>query len=132
MGINLSMEDEEGKELGIVPDPKRYLSIALQLPDLEKTICLRFIDPYGDTIFNQLQIPLLIRELASMRDLITDDSLQTLANRSLESARRASLAPTRIREVEEQASAVAAEPIHSHVLCLLDLAGKQRVRYILT
>lgn len=25
--------------------------------------CLRFIDPYGDTIFNYLQIPVLIQEL---------------------------------------------------------------------
>ena len=28
-----------------------------------KSVCLRFIDPYGDATFNQLQLPLLLREL---------------------------------------------------------------------
>ena len=28
--------------------------------------CLRFIDPYGDTTFNQCQIPILIEELQSL------------------------------------------------------------------
>jgi hypothetical protein len=25
--------------------------------------CLRFVDPYGDTIFNQLQIPIVLQDL---------------------------------------------------------------------
>jgi hypothetical protein len=28
--------------------------------------CLAFIDPYGDTIFNQRQIPVLLEELRSL------------------------------------------------------------------
>lgn len=33
---------------------------------IEETFCLQFIDPYGDTIFNQVQIPILIEELKSL------------------------------------------------------------------
>jgi hypothetical protein len=33
---------------------------------LKETFCLQFIDPYGDTTFNQLQIPVLISELKSL------------------------------------------------------------------
>jgi len=31
--------------------------------DLTNTVCLRFIDPWGDTVFNQSQIPVLLSEL---------------------------------------------------------------------
>lgn len=30
------------------------------------SVCARFIDPYGDTVFNQLQLPPLIDELSAM------------------------------------------------------------------
>jgi hypothetical protein len=30
---------------------------------LPHSACLRFIDPYGDTIFNSLQLPVLLEEL---------------------------------------------------------------------
>jgi hypothetical protein len=38
---------------------------ALEGP-LKESFCLQFIDPYGDTTFNQLQIPVLISELKSL------------------------------------------------------------------
>jgi hypothetical protein len=31
------------------------------------SICLRFIDPYGDLVINQLQLPVLTAELQEMR-----------------------------------------------------------------
>jgi len=31
--------------------------------DLKRTFCLQFIDPYGDTTFNYIQIPVLLSEL---------------------------------------------------------------------
>jgi hypothetical protein len=38
--------------------------IPLEVLDLapDDSVCLRFIDPYGDTVFNQLQLPVLIEE----------------------------------------------------------------------
>lgn len=39
---------------------------------VEHTVCLRFIDPQGDTIFNQRQIPVLIEELESLGSFVGD------------------------------------------------------------
>ncbi len=42
------------------------LSQATSSIPLEKTFCIQFIDPYGDTTFNQNQIPILLEELKSL------------------------------------------------------------------
>jgi hypothetical protein len=44
--------------------------------------CLRFIDPYGNTLFNQLQIPELLSELRALDNRLTDPELR-LALRGL-------------------------------------------------
>jgi hypothetical protein len=66
MGIALHWEDENGNRLGELLD----ISEAVQkfLPDCDTTEfpCLRFVDPYGDTVFNRLQIPQLITELETL------------------------------------------------------------------
>jgi hypothetical protein len=36
--------------------------------ELKKTFCLRFIDPWGDTIFNRLQLGFLIEEFENLFD----------------------------------------------------------------
>jgi hypothetical protein len=38
----------------------------LRLAALDPTICRRFIDPYGTTVFNSLQIPALQAELSAL------------------------------------------------------------------
>jgi hypothetical protein len=38
----------------------------MPLPDVEKSVCLRFIDPYGDTVFNRAQMVVLREELLSV------------------------------------------------------------------
>ena|SRR2546422_327621 len=40
------------------------------------SICLRFIDPYGDTIINQLQLPILLAELRELRDISPETDLR--------------------------------------------------------
>lgn len=46
---------------------------------LEDAVCLQFIDPYGDTTFNQLQIPKLVEELGALRpNCDTDEERQEL------------------------------------------------------
>jgi len=39
------------------------------------TCCLRFIDPYGDSVFNQGQIPVLLEELRTLRHVTLDTEL---------------------------------------------------------
>jgi hypothetical protein len=63
-------EDEGGELIEARPDGI-YLVFEMMPQDafeggLKKTSCLQFIDPYGDTTFNQIQIPVLISELKSL------------------------------------------------------------------
>jgi len=78
MGIDVRWEDESGNQLEEIPDPKNHLGFALTLSPLEKTVCLRFIDPYGDTVFNRQQIPVLISELQDLQRLITSEQFDGL------------------------------------------------------
>ena len=47
-------------------------AFVLGASDIEATQCLRFIDEYGDTVFNQLQAPVLIRELENAAAAVSD------------------------------------------------------------
>lgn len=62
MGIELIWEDENGVELGRVGDPSSLLVKILPNNSEAEYRCLCFVDPYGDAVFNQLQLPVLIQE----------------------------------------------------------------------
>jgi hypothetical protein len=47
------------------------------------SVCLRFIDPYGDTILNQMQLPTLISELEQLRESATEHDLRENIERML-------------------------------------------------
>ncbi len=74
MGIEVYLIDEKGKTLQATGDD-RYFSLEPYLPDPEdeRSICLRFVDPYGDTYFNRAQMTPLMAELAEMRSLAKSD-----------------------------------------------------------
>jgi hypothetical protein len=72
MGLNLRWEDGRGNRLEEIIDPLDFLGTALFTVDTEGTICLRFIDPYDDTVFNQMQVPVLIEELKALKEQISD------------------------------------------------------------
>jgi hypothetical protein len=63
MGIDVLVESESGEVQDEVLD-ERNLTEKL-LPDREDgtSPCLRFVDPNGETVFNQVQIPFLVSEL---------------------------------------------------------------------
>jgi hypothetical protein len=88
MGVDLVWQDENGKVREEIPDPKMCLSALAFTLDLSGTVCLRFIDPYGHTIFNQRQIPLLIKELEAIQDKVTDYDTQIHLLRVQELAER--------------------------------------------
>jgi len=66
MGIDLRWEDERGEQLAELPDGN--FLVARFLPDFEAQDfpCLRFVDPAGDTVFNQAQIKQLVWELEKL------------------------------------------------------------------
>jgi hypothetical protein len=62
----IEWQDENGKRIENFPQ----IGLIFQMMDLldseselSKTKCLQFIDEWGDTTFNQIQIPVLIDEL---------------------------------------------------------------------
>lgn len=64
MGINAAWVNENHQPKQVVFDPRQCLArLANSTWPKSETICLRFVDPYGDTVFNQAQIPLLLEEL---------------------------------------------------------------------
>ncbi len=65
MGIDCRIQHEDGEVLKQLNDPKSWVANLLQLTSIavRNSVCLRFIDEYGDTTFNQLQIPVLLKEL---------------------------------------------------------------------
>ncbi len=62
MGIDLRWEDERGEQLAVLPDAG-FVEQFLPAEGAQDFPCLRFVDPYGDTVFNQPQITQLVLEL---------------------------------------------------------------------
>jgi len=60
--ISIFCVEENGLELAEFKDP-RLLDELLKTEVSGSGHCLRFIDNYGDTTFNQLQMPVLVQEL---------------------------------------------------------------------
>jgi hypothetical protein len=128
MSIDLYMEDEEGTSQGEVLDPEDLTGRIVALAGHQGTVCLRFIDPYGNTVFNQFQIPTLMRELEAAREYVTDERVATLGQSELESAREAKWTPTLIHAIEARNQRVRAEDISAHLEQLLGLARSARGR----
>ena len=122
MGVNLYIEDENGAQLAEVLDPRGFVGRIVSLVGNQATICLRFIDPYGNTVFNQLQIPTLIRELETAREQVTDELVAKLAQEFLEKARKARWSPAVIQEIESSNRSVSASDIRGHMERMLALA----------
>jgi len=66
MGIEIRWEDERGEQLAQLFDGDFLVEKFLPDFQAQNFPCLRFVDPAGDTVFNQLQIAQLINELESL------------------------------------------------------------------
>jgi hypothetical protein len=67
MGMAIQLEDQQGKVLEEIPDLESFLARLFPSWDDESFHCLRYIDPWGDTIFNHLQMDEVISELRRIR-----------------------------------------------------------------
>ncbi len=63
MGIDVRLENENGKEIEVIIDEKDFLSILIQKKLTTKTKLIKYINPYGDTTFNKLQMKDLVNDL---------------------------------------------------------------------
>lgn len=65
VGYRVVWQDGHGVERATFEKPGYDTRLAQ--PDvIQGTKCLQFVDPYGDTIFNQLQLPVFIEELEAV------------------------------------------------------------------
>ena len=100
--INLEVVDEEMvciRRLDSAIPASFIASITRDRPDWR---CLPSIDPYGMTVFNQVQVPWLIRELE-----------EVLARNDLDAPRSA------LKELKDAAEWVATE-VHTYIRCVGD------------
>jgi hypothetical protein len=70
------MRDERGAVLNDAEYRQDFGSLVVHLiglTELERFPMLRGIDPYGDTVFNQRQLPSVIRELREIAQLVPRD-----------------------------------------------------------
>jgi hypothetical protein len=65
--LRVVLQDESGCQIGAGIDIAANIFPHL---DDERFVCLRFIDPYGDTLFNALQAKVVIDELRVLKTSI--------------------------------------------------------------
>jgi hypothetical protein len=72
MGIDVRAETEGGEAIMEWLDPHGRTNGLLPTHADSTFSCLRFVDPFGDAVFNQAQIPLLAAELRRQLETISD------------------------------------------------------------
>jgi hypothetical protein len=75
MGLEIVLQTESGAKIDSVADPKNHLGKLLPQIDDESHPLLGGIDPYGDTVFNGIQIRrfLLEWEVVSSNAVTTEE-----------------------------------------------------------
>ncbi len=122
MGIDIRWENERGEKLEEIPDPRHCLGLALGLLSLDNTICLRFIDPYGDTVFNQWQIPVFIDELQWLLQSITTEEFAALQEKTFRVYNlQTGLTENRVRETK-----LHTEEVREHIQKIIELAQRSK------
>ena len=75
MGLTIELQTELGRMIQRVTDPTNILHKLLPSANDESSRCLRFIDWYGDTTFNELQMDEFLREWTALySDANTDET----------------------------------------------------------
>ena len=122
MGIDVRIESENGTCLAELLDPHNRMNRLLSLAVFGSTRCLQFIDPYGDTVFNRYQIPVLQSECSALVSQLTAPNLSQLKRAYLE---RAETWPKRaVEEAQKEMEALSLAGLQSHLESLLDLISK--------
>ena len=105
MGIDVKVESPYGADGEVLGDAGALVSLFLGVTDLDGTKCLQFIDPYGDTLFNQIQIPVLIEELRTHLAQISANHLKSYKQTALRQARDANWQDSVVKQYQKEANA---------------------------
>ena len=76
MAINVEWQDERGAILARYEGPSFTLTLVERADPASN--CMRFIDPYGNTTFNQQQLPVLVQELEALETQTTDGQREVI------------------------------------------------------
>jgi hypothetical protein len=71
MPIKVEWQDERGRTLARYEGP--VIGHGFCAAALPTSLCIRFIDPYGNTVFNQWQLDVLRDELAELTARVVGD-----------------------------------------------------------
>ena len=74
MPVDCVLETEDGDELERVDDPTGVLNHLIPEIAEDAFHCWRFVNAYGDTVFNVLQMPQFLKELAVLRERSGDEA----------------------------------------------------------
>jgi hypothetical protein len=89
LGIDTVWVNEKHEKIQAVFDPLGCLTaLAIDQSISLPPICVRFIDPWGGTVFNQGQIPVLLFELTEVRRSSTDPELSGHLDKVIRLAQR--------------------------------------------
>ena len=62
MAMTIALETERGEQLELIRDPSNVVVRTITKVMSDDDHCLGVIDPYGDTVFNNLQAPRFLSE----------------------------------------------------------------------
>ena len=77
MAIDVEWQDENGQVLARYDGPLLDVGIMEIAP--KDSCCLRFIDPWGNTIFNQMQVAVLLQELQALMETLPPEKRHWLS-----------------------------------------------------
>ena len=122
MGVDARIESEMGDSLAAVADPRGDFVWALGMLELERTVCLSVIDPYGHTVFNQRQLPVLLSELENASRRLNDLQLQQAKRTYLQEA--ASWPPAALAAARARVASLSLSDVQDHIARVASLVRK--------
>jgi hypothetical protein len=77
MRVDTRLEDEHGSPIAVLISPSWLTNWLISCADLSQTTtCMRFINLYGDTLFNPFQVRVLGEELAALESALSDEVIE--------------------------------------------------------
>lgn len=76
MGLAIKLQDEWGEVIEVVYDPKDLLGPYIEESWDQSYEYVRFIDRYGDTYFNQLQLETFLAEWGRLQDSVKEKTAE--------------------------------------------------------
>ena len=131
MGVDAQIEAEDGRSIERLDDPQGSMVKFFVMVDADATACLRFIDPYGDTVFNSLQLPVLEAEVEVRLPTLDISRLRADREHQLAEAVRVGWQATVIEALREGLGDAASDAeelqaVKAHVSQVLELIGRAR------